>query len=91
MNNASKKGSKGFEFKGKRELTCKTAFEFVFEFLMGRETEEGFVASAYSAKSIETSPMAPAFDDPYKNTNPTKQNYNLKISHTMTQLIKTWK
>ena len=88
---ASKKSSKGFEFEGKRELTCKTAFEFVFELLRGRETEEGFVASAYSAKSKETSPIALALDDPYKNTNPTKQNYNLKISHTMTQLIETWK
>lgn len=39
--------TKRYQFKRKRRvLTCKTAFEFEFEFLRGRETEKGFVASA---------------------------------------------
>lgn len=43
--------------KDREKLTCKTA---EFEFWRGREAEKGLVASAYLAKSIETSPTKPA-------------------------------
>lgn len=46
-------------------LTCKTAPEFAN--LRGRETVNGSVSAAKSAKSIDASPRYPAFDDPCKN------------------------
>jgi len=43
---------------------------------MGRETVEGFVASAYSEKSTETSPKELTFDNPYTETRSQSETHN---------------
>lgn len=50
-----------------RELTCNIAPDF--EVCRGSVKFSGLVASARSAKSIETSPRKPDFDDPCEYQN----------------------
>jgi hypothetical protein len=49
-----------------RQQTCRTAPELAN--LRGRETDNGSVSSAKSAKSIEASPRKPDLDDPCRNS-----------------------
>ena len=55
---------------------------------MGRETVEGFVASAYSAKSTETSPKELAFDNPYTETRSQSDTHNKPNNQPQTENFK---